>query len=446
MRRALMSMLVLTLMSMLALGAGGCGTAGPSDSGDASLPASSEVRITDPQVAAGDVEALVVGNTAFALDLFNVARQADDQLGQNLVFSPYSLSLALAMTYAGAGGETERQMADVLHFTLPQGSLHLAFDALDLDIADTEVEKLTVAGSAWVFPPVFDRILPGYLDLLAQDYGAELHQAPANTEEARQIINAWAADKTQGLITDILPPGSLPQEYTALVLANALYLKASWTYAFPPSNTQPAPFHLEDGTTVDVPMMGHTMDFGYAEDDTWGAVELPLQGAKEREWGDLSMVFLLPKEGSLDQAVAATTAESLQTLLTDMPRDLIAVHVPKFEFGTGIELKDALISLGMIDAFAGEKADLSRAYKPAEGAEAGGPTGIWVDEVYHGGTIAIDESGIEAAAASMVVQVGGIGPGSITLDRPFLFVIRHLPTGSILFLGQVTDPLEGRQG
>jgi len=181
-------------------------------------------------------------------------------------------------------------MAETLHFTLPPDQLHAAFNALDLEVAASDAERLVVADSAWVFPMV-----------------------------------------------NILPPGSLPQEWTALVLGNAMYLKAAWTFAFPEGSTEPAPFYLEDGPSVEVPMMSHSMDYGYAEDSTWAAVDLPCRGdAGEMERGDISAVFLLPKEGSLDEAIAATTPESLQALVRDMPRDLIAVHLPRFKFDTGI--------------------------------------------------------------------------------------------------------------
>ncbi len=408
--------------------------------------ASTETRLEPSSEAMAQIPTLVAGNTAFALDLFTAVRSRDDTMGENLILSPYSLSLALAMTYAGARGETETQMAEALHFTLPPDRLHDVFNALDRDVMAADAEKILTATSAWVFPTVLGEgamvpILPEYLDLLARNYGAEVYQAPSNVEEARRLINEWTAEKTEGLIHDILPPGSLPDEWTALVLSNALYLKAAWTFAFPESSTRPAQFHLEDGTTVDVPMMSHTMDYGYAEDSAWAAIDLPCRGdAGEMERGDISAVFLLPQEGSLGEALAATTPESLQALTRDMPRDLIAVHLPRFTVESSLQLKEPLTALGMVDVFDPARADLSGAYVSAQGGGEGAPTGIWVDDVYHGGLIAVDEAGIEAAAASMVVQVCGVGPGEITFDRPFLFLIRHVPTGAILFVGQVMDP------
>jgi len=419
--------------------------------------ASTQSRLEPSPEAEAHIPALVAGNTVFAVDLFKAVRNSDATRAGNLVLSPYSLSLALAMTYAGARSRTEAQMAEVLHLEMPQEQLHSAFNALDTELLGSDAEKLTTAASAWVFPPVVGpgaivRIRADYLDLLARNYGAAVHQAPGDTEEARRMINAWTEEATEGLIDEILPPESPPGEWTALVLANATYLKAAWTYSFPAENTRPAPFYLKDGSAVDVPMMRHFMPYEYAEDGPWAAVDLPCLGDEGlTSRGDISAVFLLPREGSLDQAVAATTAESLQGLLSRLPHgdahpDCIAVNLPRFKFDTALELKEPLKSLGMVDLF--DAADLRGAYEPvggggaAGGDDAGDPSGIGVDEVYHGGAIAVDEKGIEAAAGTMVVQVGGLGPGEITFDRPFLFLIRHVPTGTVLFVGQVTDPIE----
>jgi len=408
--------------------------------------ASTETRLVPPPEAEAQIPALVTGNTAFAVELLKAARGADTASGKNLVLSPYSLSLALAMTYAGARGETETQMAEALHFALPQEQLHETFNALDRDVMASDAEKILTATSGWVFPTVLGEgaivpIRPEYLDLLAWNYGAELYRAPGDTEEARQLINAWTAQKTEGLIPQVLPPGSLPGEWTALVLAGVMYLKAPWTYTFPAENTKPAPFYLEDGTTVEVPVMTHDMDYGYAENTVWAAVELPCLGnAGRMSRGDISAVFLLPKQGSLDEAVATTTAEDLQALLADMPREHVAVHLPRFKFESATKLKEPLKSLGVINLFKG--ADLSGAYEPGDSTAGDASSGVCVDEVYQGCIIGVDEGGIEAAAASMVVQVAGIGPGEITFDRPFLFLIRHVPTGTILFLGQVMNPVQ----
>ncbi|MBN1321474.1 MAG: serpin family protein [Thermoleophilia bacterium] len=451
---ALLALFILLPAALVISGCGAGGSQGSEPQSTAATLASAETRLEPSAEAEARIPALVAGNTAFAIDLFKAARSLDDTGAGNLVLSPYSLSLALAMTYAGARGQTEIQMAKVLHFDLPQEQLRAAFNALDEKLLESDAEKLTTAASAWVFPPVVGpgavvRIRGEYLDLLARNYGAAVYQAPGDTEKARQMINTWAEEATEGLIDEILPSGSLPGEWTALVLANATYLKAAWTYAFPAENTRPAPFYLDNGSSTDVPMMRHFMPYEYAEDSLWAAIDLPCLGDEGlTSRGDISAVFLLPREGSLDRAVAATTAESLQGLLARLPQggahpDCIAVNLPRFKFDTAIELKKPLESLGMVDLF--HAADLSGAYEPVDGGDTGDPPGIWVDEIYHGGAIAVDEKGIEAAAGTAVAQVAGLGPGEITFDRPFLFIVRHVPTGTVLFMGQVLNPIESAE-
>lgn len=433
-------------------GAGsGAATSGPAPV--VSIPASVQTRVTDPQVDPADLTALVAGNTAFALDMLKAARQAtaagDTTAGDttagvtaaNLVFSPYSLSFALAMTYAGAAGQTAQQMGSALHFTLTADRLATAFDALDLDLAHTEGAVLLPADSVWVFPQVAGLVAPAYVDLLARYYGAEPYAVPGDVEAARQQINAWTADKTKGLVSDLLPMGSLPNDQTDLVLANALYFKASWAIPFLPDQTNPQRFHRADGSTVTVPMMSHTEEYRRGEDDTWTGVELAYAARPNRRTdGDLSMVLLLPKNGSLDQAVAATTPASLGALLSSFaPRDMV-LRLPRFKFRSGLQLKKALQALGMVDAFDPNKADFSGMFRAGG---AGGNLGAFVGDVYHGGVISVDESGTEAAAATDLTVVAGITQNELTFDRPFLFMIRHVPTGTILFLGEVMDPSAG---
>jgi len=225
-----------------------------------------------------------------------------------------------------------------------------------------------------------------------------------------------------------------------MVLVDAIYFSGLWTFPFPPGNTHEGPFHLDDGTTVPVPLMSHDMEFGYAEDDSWQAVELPYGPEGSLEWGDCSMVCLLPKDGGLDEAVEGLTTEQLESLLTGLSsEDLVYVTMPRFQFDSSLRLKEACQALGMTDAFDPDRADFSAMYT------GDAPSGIWIDDAYQTATISVDEKGTEAAAGSAVVQVAGIGQKEIVLDRPFLFLIRHRPTGAILFMGQVMNPNEGAE-
>jgi serpin B len=421
----------------MGLGLVGCGTSATqgADGHGADTLTSSGTRAEASPEAQADASSLVAGNTAFALDLFQAERMTSENAGKNLVFSPYGASIALAMTYAGAGGATESQMAGALRFALPQERLRPAFNALDLEVTSSEGATVTVANSLWPFSIVKDRVIPGYLGLVSRYYGASVISPPEDVEEARQAINAWVSEATGGRVTEVLPPGSLPQDFTAMVLVDAISFSGLWTFSFPPGNTQEGPFHLTDGKTVAVQLMSHDMDFGYAEDESWQVVELPYGPEGTLEWGDYSMVCLLPKDSGLDEALEGLTAEGLESLLAGLSsEELVYVTMPRFKFDSGLRLKETCQALGMSDAFDPDRADFSAMYT------GGAPSGIWIDDVYQTATISVDEKGTEAAAGSAVVQVGGIGPNEIVLDHPFLFFVRHRPTGAILFMGQVMNP------
>ena len=221
-----------------------------------------------PTAADADLAALVRGNTAFAFDLYQALREDDG----NLFYSPHSISLALAMTYAGARGDTETQMADTLHFDLPQDSLHSTFNALDVELAsrgrddqgtNTEGFKLRIANAVWgqhdyEFQEMF-------LDLLAENYGAGVR--PANfredPEKSRLTINDWIEEQTEDRIMDLIPKGVI-DSLTRMVLTNAIYFNAAWAFTFEEQDTSEAPFYLLDGNEILVPMMRQTARFDYA--------------------------------------------------------------------------------------------------------------------------------------------------------------------------------------
>ncbi|MGD8760123.1 MAG: serpin family protein, partial [Anaerolineales bacterium] len=287
-RLALAVIMLATLGSSLA----GCGKA----QDDSALVQSSVKRDESPQVAAIDLEAVVTGDTAFAFDLYQFIREQDG----NLFYSPYSISVALAMTYAGARGETAEEMAQTLHFTLPQERLHPAFNALDLDLTRrsetvTEVEqegerlRLHIANSLWG-QSGYD-FLAEFLDLLALNYGAGMRLVDyANApEESRLMINQWVSDQTEEKIEDLIPSGLITPA-TRLVLANAIYFNASWLEPFEEENTREGIFYLLDGGQVTVPMMSQITDFRYLDGEGFQAVELPYLGS------EMAMVILLPDE------------------------------------------------------------------------------------------------------------------------------------------------------
>lgn len=380
-----------------------------------------------------ETEELVAGNSAFALDLYQALRQRQDG---NMFFSPHSISLALAMTYAGARGETELQMADTLRFALSQERLHPAFNLLDAELArrgqgtstdDGEGFQLHIANSIWGQKGY--EFLSAFLDLLAEQYGAGLRTLDfqAAPEEARVTINDWVSDQTEGRIEDLIPPGVL-SPLTRLVLANAIYFNAAWRYPFLEGQTRDGPFYLLNGSQVTVPMMNQTERFRYAEGDGYQAVELPYVG------GEMAMVVLVPEAGRLKEFESTLDAERVASIVEDLALRQVALSMPKFEYDSSFELAQVLSGMGMPDAFSGEIADFS-------GMD--GTRRLHISEVVHKAFVAVDEAGTEAAAATAVITVECEAPGSpveVTVDRPFLFAIRDVQTGTILFVGRVVDP------
>jgi serpin B len=417
---------ITAIIPALILSACGSGTVKVSKSGLS--------RVENSNVPATDLEGLVSGNTAFAFDLYQAVRSAPG----NLVYSPYSISLAFAMVYGGAVGETARQMAEVLHYDLPPAKFHPAFNALDLDLArrpgqtasGDEEDRfiLNIANSYWAQKDY--SFLPAYLDLVALNYGAGMHlvdfaHAP---ESARNQVNDWVSDQTNKRIQDILPQGSVSPD-VVLVLANAIYFKAHWADEFDAGFTRPRTFHLLDGSTVEVPMMEKPLDetYAYAAGDGWQAVSLPYKG------GLADMVILLPELGTLDAFESGLTAEKYQVVVSALESQQVILSLPKFKFDAKLGLKDILTGMGMQDAFTEYVADLS-------GMD--GTHMLYLSDAFHKAFLAVDEKGTEAAAATGAIAVPSSVPSGakMQIDRPFIFFIRDVPTGTVLFMGRVVDP------
>ncbi|MBN2388955.1 MAG: serpin family protein [Anaerolineales bacterium] len=396
---------------------------------------SSLQRETAPNVTSGDLQTLVAGNNAFTVDLYQTLRSKDG----NLFCSPFSISLALAMTRAGAGGRTGEQMDAVLHFRLPPERLHPAYNALDLELArrgqsddqDDEPLQLNIANGVWAQQE--HPFLPEYLDLLAVNYGAGIHPADfvANADAVRQEINTWISDGTHGRIEDLIPPGAL-SPLTRMVLANAIYFKADWQMPFPSDNTNQAPFFRLDGTVVQVEMMHNRAYLPYARGENFRAVELPYVG------GTAAMDILVPDEGQLAAFEAGLDAETLAMILAELQPVEVELGLPTFTFRSQFSLAGQLAGLGMPEAFDPARADFS-------GMD--GLRDLFISDVIHQAFVAVDEEGTEAAAATAVIMMAGAAPPSdegvrLIIDRPFLFLIRDIPSGQILFIGRVLDPAE----
>ena len=419
---------ILTSLACLAILLAACG---PSPA--AGIAQSNLQRETKPTVPENDVTELVDGNNAFALDMYNSLRSEDG----NLIFSPFSISLALAMTYAGARGETEAQMAQTLHFDLPQSELHPAFNALDLALAerggsadkDQEPLQINIANAVWAEQTY--SIEQEFLDTIALNYGAGVRLADFinQYEPARKEINRWVEDQTNDKIQNLLAEGTL-DSFTRMVLVNAIYFKADWLHQFEKDSTTDRPFHLLDGSTVQVPIMREGMYIPYLQGDGFQAVELPYAG------GTAAMTIIVPDEGNFEAFDSTFDSARFDTILAGMQPISVMFALPKFSFTRDFGLADQLAALGMPDAFGPDLADFS------------GMTGepdLFIGDVIHKAFVAVDEEGTEAAAATAVIMETMSAPLfdiTLTVDRPFIFIIRDTVSGQILFLGRVVNPAQ----
>ncbi len=382
-------------------------------------------------------EALAKELNGFAFDLYHAV---PGEQNSNLIYSPHSITTAFSMVYAGARGETEAQMAKVLHF-LPQKHQHPAANALERQMAGLgsdappigqeqgEAFQLKVANAVWGqrdFP-----FLDAFLQTLAQHYAAGVRAVDFgdDPEGVRKIINGWVSDQTKGHIPDILPQGII-DESTRLVLANAIYFKAGWLYPFDENGTQDGPFTRLDGSKVAVPMMhqgiGPTFEYGVGDD--YQAVVLPYTGET------VEMVVIVPKTGRFEAVEADLGADFLENVRAGTkPRELV-LSMPRFDFESQLNLTEILPGMGMPDAFDSGLADFG-------GINKGG--GLFISAALHRATIAVDEKGTEATAATaiaMAASAPATPPLHLTIDRPFIFTIVERETGTILFLGRVMNP------
>lgn len=393
---------------------------------------SDKPRIISPVVESTDLTTLVDGNTAFTLDLY---QELKDKEG-NIFYSPYSLSVALAMTYAGARGETEEQMAEALSFYLSQNKLHPTFNYLDQELAsrgegaegkDEEGFRLNIVNDIWGqkdFP-----FLSDFLDTLAENYGAGLRildfiNAP---EESRVTINDYISEQTEEKIKDLIPEGVI-DVMTRLVLTNAIYFNAAWQYPFSENMTSDGTFYLLDGGEVTIPMMYQEESLGYTEGDNYQAVELKYDGE------ELAMIILVPDSGQFEDFEMSLDVELLNDIIDNLENKHVELTLPKWEYESSFMMKETLQAMGMPIAF-------------SEAADFSGMTGkrdLYIADVVHKAFVSVDEAGTEAAAASAVIMKLTAMPTDVavvTVDRPFIFLIRDIETGAILFFGRVVNPV-----
>lgn len=374
-----------------------------------------------------DIKSFVEDNTAFALDLYSVLKKVEG----NIFFSPYSLSSALAMTYAGARGKTAQEMKRTMHFTLGANKTHTLFAELAARLDSVQKKgdvQLYIANSLW--PQQDYPFLPGYVSLMKEQYGVSV--TPVDyaeaTEKARTLINSWVEEKTREKIENLIVEGVL-DPMTRLVLVNAIYFKGNWAIQFDPNQTKDSDFKLLNDEIKQVPMMHQKGVFGYREIKGAQILELPYVG------GQFSMIIILPSNGTaLSGLEDQLSVEKIDSWLSQVREQEVHVFLPKFKITWGtVKLNDSLKSLGMREAF-----DIYADFSGMDGTDD-----LYIGCVLHKAFVEVNEEGTEAAAATAVVMKIKSIPQIYTFraDHPFMFIIRDNTTGSILFLGRVVDPI-----
>lgn len=450
MRRVLLLGLAASLLMAACGGGEGAEPAASTAPSSSAVPSTSAESTTAPPSAAegvlasnaarlpgdapaSDVAAVTAGDAAFGADLLEVLAA---ESGGNLAVSPLSIRLALAMTYAGARGETAAQMAQVLRFGLPDEALHAAFNRLDRALEERNrtlsgeggaARRLEISISNALWGQAGLDVEAAFLDILAAQYGAGLRLVDfaGAAEAARATINAWVAGETNDRIPELIPPGALTPA-TLLVLTNTVYLWADWALPFSSEATTEEAFTRLDGSRVTVPTMHQLLPAGYAAGDGWQAVDLNYVG------GEVAMLLVLPEAGRFTE-VAGASADLYPQAVSGLQSTDVDLALPRFEFRTQAGLPDALRALGMADAFDSGRADFT-------GILADG--GLFISDVLHEVFVAVNEAGTEAAAATAVIMGRGMPsrPVELSFDRPFLFWLHDRATGAVLFMGRVLDP------
>lgn len=391
---------------------------------------------------------------ALGLDLYREQIKVAD--GKGVLLSPYSIATALAMTYAGANGETKAEMQRVLRLPADSAASSAAFAALATQLTDVARQserhvaqlkenggdatplQLNVANR--LFAQQDYALRSSFLSEVRKHFGSEVDLLDFKNDatHAREVINRWVAGQTHDRIRDQLPEGA-PHRDTRLALVNALYLKAAWQDEFYEHNTKPELFYFAGGTNAPVETMLTQQKLGYAKRDGYSVVTLPYQT------GRLQFVLFVPN--AKDGLAAVEKKLSAETLAecAQLERRAVILHLPKFKLAPAtMALGDALQSLGLKTAFDVPKRsanfDRMAPRKPDDY--------LYIGQVFHKTWLSLDEHGTEAAAATavMVFLAGSATPRDepppveVRADRPFLFAIQHVDSGACLFLGRVTDP------
>jgi serpin B len=367
-----------------------------------------------------------IGNNRFAIELLQQLDMANPK--ENIIYSPFSVSTTLGMTYAGSRGNTEKEMASALYFDADQVQFHRSFSTLLTNLeAKDKPYVLHLANALWVqkdYP-----LQPAFVSLIDQYYQGSFHQVDfiRQTDAARQEINQWVEKKTVQEIKDLIQKNDLSQN-TRLVLTNAIYFKGLWKTPFEVNATEKASFTVHLDKKVIVDMMNQNGNFAFAKDQHASLIELPYAGE------DMSLLILLPHIGT-DTTKNSVSSQQIQTLLSQAQIRKVDIYLPKFKIAARycLEQENYLPALGMKDAFSPMAADFSGLT---------GAKGLYISHVIHQAMLEVDEAGSKAAAATAVIMntKSVMQPEVFRADSPFIVVLLHKPTNTILFLGKVNDP------
>ena len=419
-RKKTLSILFVTLLLLIGVGIGLYFSVFNSN-----LPVKGQPLAIDTNATSESVASLSDSINIFSCDLFE--KLCEDH-SKNQFFSPYSIFVALAMTYEGAQNETAEELYELLHFPQQNDTMLCSFGRIYNLLNQKKEYTLNTANALWVkqdYP-----FLPSYLDFIENYYMGKATEVDfTDAESSAELINGWVSEQTNGKITDLVTPDSI-DPLTALILTNAIYFKGTWVYEFDPDKTVDSDFQTLSGETVTVPMM-HTpsdLSFNYSETDDVQIIELPYKGEK------VSMIIILPKENNISLAEKMVNSEDMSTWIQNLHEQSVEVSMPKFTCKTEYSLKNILIDMG-----------LNVSFTPF--ADFSGMTGqkdLSIDKVLHKAFVEVNEEGTEAAAATSVHMVLTSVPQTTRFDadHPFVFLLYHKETGTILFMGEILDPSE----
>ena len=383
----------------------------------------------------GSQQSIVAANNQFALDLYTRLAEDPDSSEENLFFSPFSISSALAITYEGARGSTADEIREVFYFPADPAGMRAGYQAIIAGINNgSSAYQLQTANALWAeqtYP-----FLPAYISVADDIYGAKVTNLDfiKKPEDSRITINQWVENQTNDKIRDLLPAGSIDL-LTRLVITNAVYFKGTWERQFNDNETSIQDFRTSDGTILPVAMMqriDENATYGYTETEDLQMLRMAYESGSGKP---LSMVVLLPRDGDLAALEKSLSAERLTDLQKNLTNQRVIVYFPKFTMETKYSLPATLSAMGMPTAFS-PSADLS-------GMD--GTRNLYIGDVIHQAFVDVNEEGTEAAAATAVViqrAMAPVGPPVpvFRADHPFIFLIQDDETGLILFIGRVEHP------